>query len=198
MQWLKRYYDINANGGESYDAVARRKGQDLFYILGGGKVGGTTGSKAPAGKTYQPTRTGASKLSSGKTSGVSAASNSTAKKTTKPSPSTGGQANTGVDPEQVKQLESEIQESKLNMDTLEKERDFYFGKLRDIEMFLQANQGDQTPLTEQVLKVLYASEDEKVQIDDSGNLTIIPMDGAAIQEEGAEEDMLMEEELKNN
>jgi hypothetical protein len=48
------------------------------------------------------------------------------------------------------------------MDTLEKERDFYFGKLRDIELFLQANQKDSNTLTEQVLKILYASEDEKV------------------------------------
>jgi RP/EB family microtubule-associated protein len=39
----------------------------------------------------------------------------------------------------VKALQSEISEMKLNMDTLEKERDFYFGKLRDIEMLLQAN-----------------------------------------------------------
>lgn len=48
------------------------------------------------------------------------------------------------------------------MDTLEKERDFYFGKLRDIEMLLQANPTSTTPLTEQVLKILYASEEEKV------------------------------------
>ena len=61
---------------------------------------------------------------------------------------------------------------KLNMDTLEKERDFYFGKLRDIEMLLQANQSSQTPLTENVLKILYASEEEKVTIDEEGNLTI--------------------------
>ena len=54
------------------------------------------------------------------------------------------------------------------MDTLEKERDFYFGKLRDIELFLQANQSGGNELTEQVLKILYASEEEKVAIDDNG------------------------------
>lgn len=42
----------------------------------------------------------------------------------------------GGDSENVKHLQSEIHEMKLNMDTLEKERDFYFGKLRDIEMLL--------------------------------------------------------------
>ena len=81
------------------------------------------------------------------------------------------------------------------MDTLEKERDFYFGKLRDIEMLLQANQPKQTPLTENVLKILYASEEEKVVIDDEGNLHISPSNGAAeaVTATGDEE-MLNEEE----
>ena len=67
------------------------------------------------------------------------------------------------------------------MDTLEKERDFYFGKLRDIEMLLQANPSQQNTLTEQVLKILYASEEEKVQIDDDGTLHIEPIGGIADQ-----------------
>jgi len=37
---------------------------------------------------------------------------------------------------------------------------------------------------------LYASEDEKVTIDDNGNLTITPLDGAAPVDD---EDMLNEE-----
>ena len=32
-QWLKAYFEKNYNG-EPYDAVGRRKGQDLFYIGG--------------------------------------------------------------------------------------------------------------------------------------------------------------------
>lgn len=39
MQWIKRYYDIHANG-EGYDAVNRRKGADLYLI-------GEPGGKAP-------------------------------------------------------------------------------------------------------------------------------------------------------
>ena len=40
-QWLKRYFDLNYSG-EPYDARGRRKGQDLFYIMGGNKVAAPT------------------------------------------------------------------------------------------------------------------------------------------------------------
>ncbi len=66
---------------------------------------------------------------------------------------------------------------KLNMDTLEKERDFYFAKLRDIEVLLQTNNGEENALGANVLKILYASEEEKVEIDDNGKLTITPLEG---------------------
>lgn len=38
LQWMKRYFDLNYNG-DAYDSIGRRKGQDLFYIMGGTKVG---------------------------------------------------------------------------------------------------------------------------------------------------------------
>ena len=74
------------------------------------------------------------------------------------------------------------------MDTLEKERDFYFGKLRDIEMLLQANPSHQNPLTENILKILYASEEEKVQIDEDGTLHISGKEGVDTQ--GGDDDLL--------
>ena len=97
--------------------------------------------------------------------------------------------------EHAKQLQGEILEMKLNMETLEKERDFYFGKLRDIEMLMQANQGMQNELTENILKILYASEEEKVSIDDNGALTITAIEGKG-KIEGNEDDLLNDEEEK--
>lgn len=80
---------------------------------------------------------------------------------------------------------------KLNMDTLEKERDFYFAKLRDIEVLLQTNNGEENPIGADILKILYAAEEEKVEIDESGKLKITPIEG--------EEDNLLEgEEGKDN
>jgi len=54
----------------------------------------------------------------------------------------------------------------LNNDTLDREREFYFGKLRDIEEMLQKRGLDQDPLGSEVLKILYASEEELVTVDE--------------------------------
>lgn len=38
LQWIKRYYDIHQKG-QTYDALARRKGQDLYLIQNESKLG---------------------------------------------------------------------------------------------------------------------------------------------------------------
>ena len=43
-QWMKKFFDLNYNG-DPYDALAKRKGQDLFYIMGGDKVAKPIASK---------------------------------------------------------------------------------------------------------------------------------------------------------
>ena len=63
----------------------------------------------------------------------------------------------------------------MNNDTLDREREFYFGKLRDIEEMLQKRGLDQDPLGSEVLKILYASEEEMVTVDEKGQLTINPV-----------------------
>lgn len=60
----------------------------------------------------------------------------------------------------------------MNNDTLDREREFYFGKLRDIEEMLQKRGLDQDPLGSEILKILYASEEEIVHVDEKGILTI--------------------------
>lgn len=86
----------------------------------------------------------------------------------------GASIGAGANNVQVKKLEGQIQELRLQNDTLDKERDFYFTKLRDIEMLLQArsveSEGD--GLGPDILKILYASEDEKVTVAGDGILTI--------------------------
>eukprot|EP00826_Nyctotherus_ovalis_P015830 TRINITY_DN14533_c0_g1_i6.p2 TRINITY_DN14533_c0_g1~~TRINITY_DN14533_c0_g1_i6.p2 ORF type:complete len:248 (+),score=93.88 TRINITY_DN14533_c0_g1_i6:1105-1848(+) len=57
--------------------------------------------------------------------------------------------------------------------TLQKERDFYFSKLRDLEILMHFYEKEKIPLVENIEKILYATEDDKVVIDDRGELTIV-------------------------
>ena len=78
----------------------------------------------------------------------------------------------------------------MNMETLEKERDFYFGKLRDIEQYLQSNtDGGLSAMDENILKILYASEEEKVTIGENGELSISGGEGEQ-QDMNGDHDML--------
>nr|CAD7440364.1 unnamed protein product [Timema bartmani] len=53
----------------------------------------------------------------------------------------------------------QMMDMKLTVDGLEKERDFYFGKLRDIEMMCQEHDSEQNPILQKILDILYATED---------------------------------------
>jgi len=68
---------------------------------------------------------------------------------------------------------------KMNNDTLDREREFYFGKLRDIEEMLQKRGMDQDPLGSEILKILYASEEEQVTVNEKGELHITQAGEAA-------------------
>ena len=57
---MKRLFDIKYNGQE-YDAVGRRKGQDLFYILGGNKVAPGGASAGPTAMNKAPSKIAPSK-----------------------------------------------------------------------------------------------------------------------------------------
>jgi len=176
MQWMKRYFDINYNG-EPYDARARRKNQDLYYIGSGNKPVKSTGAAkaAPAKRTYKaPSASGVVKSSVKAAAAPSGIGGS-------------GGAGSTVQKKKIQELESEVAELKLTSDTLEKERDFYFGKLRDIEVLLQAYQDQEIPVVDMVLKILYATEDERVEVDESGNLNIINTADGAEEAEAAEE-----------
>lgn len=54
-QWLKAYFEKNYSGDE-YDALGRRNNQELYYILGGGKVGAPPQKQvgAPVAKPAKP------------------------------------------------------------------------------------------------------------------------------------------------
>lgn len=52
----------------------------------------------------------------------------------------------------------QLSDMKLTVDGLEKERDFYFSKLRDIEVLCQEHETEELPVIKQIMSILYATE----------------------------------------
>lgn len=104
LQWTKRYWDGNY-GGQGYDAIARRKG-----------------APADPPATIAPLSTGRSSSSGSNNLGVGVR--------------TGGKTPLGhrtgsTQPtEAVQQLQTQLKEMQTHLEGLEKERDFYFAKVR--------------------------------------------------------------------
>ncbi|KAG8463859.1 hypothetical protein KFE25_000027 [Diacronema lutheri] len=69
------------------------------------------------------------------------------------------------------QAQLEITDLKLTVDGLEKERDFYFGKLRDIEILCQTHEDQSLPFLQNVLSILYQTEDDFVTPTDAEPLS---------------------------
>uniref|UniRef100_A0A453D9R6 EB1 C-terminal domain-containing protein n=1 Tax=Aegilops tauschii subsp. strangulata TaxID=200361 RepID=A0A453D9R6_AEGTS len=52
----------------------------------------------------------------------------------------------------------QIADLKVSVDNTEKERDFYFSKLRDIEILCQRPELEHLPMTKGIRKILYAAD----------------------------------------
>ncbi|KAF9541071.1 hypothetical protein BGW38_009848, partial [Lunasporangiospora selenospora] len=74
-----------------------------------------------------------------------------------------GPGASAVDHSVILGLQKELQEERTTVAALEKERDFYFGKLRDIELLIQqeldANpEANESGILKEVQAVLYSTE----------------------------------------
>lgn len=135
LQWTKRYWDQHYPGGE-YDAVGRRK------------ASGAPGGAAPAAAPRAP--------SAGSRRGVTPTTGAARAPRAAAAGSGGGSASA---------LQQEVATQREAIAGLEKERDFYFAKLRDIELLLQSaieadpeleNQEDS--LVKHIQGILYSTE----------------------------------------
>merc|ERR1712080_218220 len=135
LQWFKKFFDANYSGDHDYHPVKARGG----LTLGTGAPRTIGVSSRPGMKTTPaPPRNSA------------------------PAPRTGThrQSNGGaVQPQKKESFSAEIVEMKLCLENLERERDFYFGKLRDIEVIINSSVGHKAELSQKVLDILYATED---------------------------------------
>lgn len=68
--------------------------------------------------------------------------------------------------------DSQLAELRLANDVIQKERDFYFGKLRAIELFCQHHAEDGGAVIAEISKVLYATDDETISVTPDGDVLV--------------------------
>jgi RP/EB family microtubule-associated protein len=71
-----------------------------------------------------------------------------------------------------KKFEAELEKVKKEAEVYKMERDFYFGKLRNIETLLDFHNADASPFIEKVKSILFATEDETVTINSNGEVVV--------------------------
>jgi len=182
LQWMKRFFDVKY-GGQPYNAKERReqaKGgkskQGPGPTVGAKKLPTTTTSAKPAPKKEEKKAPASSETKKPATKTAPAtklASNPTSKPTTKTQPKPAPTSITTTttdsgekDSSNVKTLNEEISKLNVTVEGLEKERNFYFDKLREIEILCQTedeqhNGADAQALKQEILKILYATDDNE-------------------------------------
>jgi RP/EB family microtubule-associated protein len=177
MQWFKRFFELNmGEGNPEYDAIgARAKGKGSKSAKSGNGVRLTKASGGDEAPKAAPRDRRAAEKSKQKDEPVgekeNVSNNSKPRKAAsraRPSANSGGSS--AADTKKIEELQGVNSELKLTVDGLEKERDFYFGKLRDIEIMLQGAQEGDAPVGEdgassdansiqRIFKILYACDE---------------------------------------
>merc|ERR1711935_488598 len=149
LQWFKRFFDANYQG-QDYDPIAARGGVEATTGAGG---------RVPA-RSRMPMASsngnGHSRMTAPRPGPVRNAPAPRASYGSSNRSTNGG----GASSAQVEELNATLVEKNLAIEGLEKERDFYFGKLRDIEVISQEFEtvDGAAEFSQKVLGVLYATE----------------------------------------
>ncbi|XP_026320873.1 microtubule-associated protein RP/EB family member 1 isoform X1 [Hyposmocoma kahamanoa] len=151
LQWFKKFFDANYDGRE-YDAYEARGG----ITLGSGACdpGVPLCAVPPPPPAARPRRP--APVAHHPTSGIGKAN--TTVRTPPVNLQRLSQSAKG-DSKLLDELNHQLNELKATVDGLEKERDFYFGKLRDIEVICQEMEEQNSPIVQKILDILYATED---------------------------------------
>uniref|UniRef100_A0A336M2A8 CSON010756 protein n=1 Tax=Culicoides sonorensis TaxID=179676 RepID=A0A336M2A8_CULSO len=162
LQWFKKFFDANYDGRE-YDSLAAREGVPMGFGAGSGNVSAHGAAKGNGFASH-----GLSHGVARKTPLATSSSREKIRPTTKiapvrPTPSSRPAATnktqSNVVNHQIEELTTQMMDMRLSLEGLEKERDFYFSKLRDIEILCQEGEEANTELVQKILDILYATED---------------------------------------
>ncbi|XP_060914283.1 microtubule-associated protein RP/EB family member 1-like isoform X2 [Labrus mixtus] len=137
VQWFKKFFDANYDGKE-YDPVEARQGQDAMPQ---GPSLSALNKPPKKALSQAPQRPPVAKVAP-KLSNVSARK-----------PGMGG------GDEERAELINEMDMLKSTIQDMEKERDFYFGKLRNIELICQEKEGEGDPTLQRIIDILYATDE---------------------------------------
>ncbi|ESO10301.1 hypothetical protein HELRODRAFT_183766 [Helobdella robusta] len=156
VQWFKKFFDANY-AGQEYDPVAARGGETLGP-LGGGGARKTTHAAGGLSKGYNKPQSSASSKTALVSKGPGTPPGSKVKLSS--SATNAQQHHRGQgDSVKVEELVQQVAELTANNEIISKERDFYFSKLRDIEIVCQEHENDDIPFVKQLLEILYATAD---------------------------------------
>ncbi|XP_015670315.1 microtubule-associated protein RP/EB family member 3 isoform X2 [Protobothrops mucrosquamatus] len=151
IQWFKKFFDANYDGKE-YNPLLARQGQEVAPAPNPGDQIFNK-HKKPIG-TAVPQRTSPT---GPKNMPNPARVNITPSNIVRKNPPLARNGGSEADA-QILELNQQLMDLKLTVDGLEKERDFYFSKLRDIELICQEHESENSPIISGIISILYATE----------------------------------------
>ncbi|KAJ8453283.1 hypothetical protein Cgig2_008167 [Carnegiea gigantea] len=199
MQWMKKYCD-SVNGGlllNSYNPVERREA-----CKGGKEVGKKPAASQACSKPNSGTNRPHSSHGSRRTEGSSVNATNQSLKVAKPNSNIVAAYEEQVSFASLTHLiltsMEQITELKLSVDSLEKERDFYFSKLRDIEILCQTPEIENSPIVEAIQKILYATDDNSSVVLEAQAMVVQRMKHLSPIAEVAEENVMVENQKRKS
>ncbi|XP_075451423.1 microtubule-associated protein RP/EB family member 3 [Ascaphus truei] len=168
IQWFKKLFEANYDGKE-YEPLLARQGQEQAVPPNHGELIFSKPRRPIA--TAVPQRTSPTGPKTMPLLGRLPNAVTPVRKLPPISRNGGGEMDT-----QIVELNQQLLELKLTVDGLEKERDFYFSKLRDIELICQEHESECAGVLSKIIDILYATEDGFAPPEDGENDELQPED----------------------
>lgn len=180
MQWLKAFFDRETGGlgvTEDYDPVGRRQLCKTGDVKDGGAVRMTNNKgPKPPNSSAKPSRAGGAPGVSRRPSGGSISSQKSGaqqggttsmEKVEKTEKVDDNNVNTAAEvaarDEEIKELTTQLTELRLQAEECLREREFYYGKLREIEILCQTPKITDIGIVKVIEQILYAANEDQAR-----------------------------------